>query len=189
VFAALRRGSMYDNLATSLAIAGIAIPNFFLAILLIIVFAVQLKVLPSSGSRSWQHIILPALAQSTNLLALVARMVRSSMLEVLGQDYIRTARAKGLHNFTVIVRHALRNALLPVTTVVALAIPAFIGYMVVIETLFGWPGMGSLMLQSVLNRDYPVVLASVLVMSIITVLVFLVLDLLYAYLDPRIRFE
>ena len=189
IFAAVKRGSVYEILATVGAIIGVTIPKFWLGLLLIIVFAVQLQLLPTSGRGSVQHLILPAFALSATLTARLARLSRSSMLEVLAEDYMRTARAKGVRERWVIIRHALPNALIPVITMVALSLPRLIGSMVVVETLFAWPGMGMLMIQSVYNRDYPVVLASVFVMALVTTLVFLATDLVYVVLDPRIRYE
>lgn len=189
IFAAVKRGSVYEVLATVGAIIGVTMPNFWLGILLIIVFAVHLRLLPTSGRGSVQHLILPALTLSVTLIAQLARLGRSSMLEVMAEDYMRTARAKGVSERWVIIRHALPNALIPVVTMVALSLPRLIGSMVVVETLFAWPGMGMLLIQSVYNRDYPVVLASVFVMSLVTTLVFLATDLVYVVLDPRIRYE
>jgi len=189
IFAAVKRGSVYEVLATVGAIIGVTMPKFWLGILLIIVFAVQLRLLPTSGRGSVQHLILPALTLSATLIAQLARLGRSSMLEVMAEDYMRTARAKGVSERWVIIRHALPNALIPVVTMVALSLPRLIGSMVVVETLFAWPGMGMLLIQSVYNRDYPVVLASVFVMSLVTTLVFLATDLVYVVLDPRIRYE
>ena len=189
IFAAVKRGSVYEVLATVGAIIGVTMPNFWLGILLIIVFAVHLRLLPTSGRGSVQHLILPALTLSVTLIAQLARLGRSSMLEVMAEDYMRTARAKGVSERWVIIRHALPNALIPVVTMVALSLPRLIGSMVVVETLFAWPGMGMLLIQSVYNRDYPVVLASVFSMSLVTTLVFLATDLVYVVLDPRIRYE
>jgi len=189
IFAAVKRGSVYEILATVGAIIGVTMPKFWLGLLLIIVFAVELKLLPTSGRGSVQHLILPAFTLSATLTARLARLSRSSMLEVMGEEYMRTARAKGVRERWVIIRHALPNALIPVITMVSLSLPRLIGSMVVVETLFAWPGMGMLMIQSVYNRDYPVVLASVFFMSLVTTLVFLVTDLVYVILDPRIRYE
>lgn len=189
IFAALRRGSLYDNFATTLAVLGFSIPNFFMGIMLIIVFAVQFKILPSSGSATWKHMILPAFAQSASLMALVCRMGRSEMLEVLRQDYIRTARAKGLKERVVMLRHALRNALTPVITVVALYVPYLIGNILVIEVVFAWPGLGRLMVYSVFARDYPVVLAGAVVMAVISVITFVLMDLLYVAANPTVRLK
>lgn len=189
VFAALKRGSIIDSLATTTAVLGLTVPGFWLGIMLIIVFAVKLHLLPAAGSGSWKHLILPAVTQSAGLMAVVARMGRSGMLEVLNQDYIRTARSKGLSNGTVIFRHALQNASISLITVVGSSVPHLIGTIVIVEVVFAWPGLGSLMAQSVFSRDYPVILLGVVLMSVITVVVFILVDVLYAVVDPRIRYR
>ena len=131
--------------------------------------------------------MLPVVTQSTGLLALICRLTRSSYLEVVNEDYVRTAKSKGLDKLIIIRRHILKNTLLPVITVISLSIPAFIGYMVVVETLFAWPGIGNLLLKSVSNRDYPIVICSVFLLSSITLVCFFITDILYSILDPRIK--
>ena len=163
------------------------VPQFWLAIILIIIYFVQLGWLPTSGTGSWKHIILPATTLSTGLTATVARMARSGMLEALSQDYIRTAMAKGLSQRLVIFRHALRNSRISVITVVVSSLPHLIGTVVVVEVVFAWPGVGNLMAQAVANRDYPVVFLDVILFGAVTVMTFLIMDLLYAAVDPRIR--
>ena len=187
IVAALNRGSIIDNLATGISVFGIVVPQFWLAIVLIIIFAVHLGWLPTSGTGSWKHIILPAFTLSTGLIATVARMSRSGMLEALTQDYIRTARAKALSETLVVFRHALRNGSISVITVVVSSLPHLLGTVVVVEVVFAWPGVGNLMAQAVANRDYPVVFLDVLLFGTLTVLIFLIMDLLYAAVDPRIR--
>ena len=187
IAAALNRGSIIDNLATSVSVFGFVVPQFWLAIVLIIIFSVHLGWLPTSGTGSWKHIILPAFTLSLGLVATVARMSRSGMLEALSQDYVRTARAKGLSERLVVFRHALRNGSISVITVVVSSLPHLLGTVVVVEVVFAWPGVGNLMAQAVNNRDYPVVFLDVLLFGTLTVLVFLVMDLLYAVVDPRIR--
>ena len=187
VVAALRRGSIWDNLSTTIAVFGIVVPQFWLGIMLILLFSVELGWLPTSGTGSWKHIILPGLTLSTGLTATVARMARSGMLEALNQDYIRTAYAKGLSQRLVILRHALRNSSISIITVVISSLPHLIGTVVVVEVVFAWPGVGNLMAQAVANRDYPVVFADVILFGTLTVLAFLLLDLLYSLVDPRIR--
>ncbi len=187
VAAALNRGSIIDNLATGVSVFGFVVPQFWLAIVLIIIFSVHLGWLPTSGTGSWKHIILPAFTLSLGLVATVARMSRSGMLEALSQDYVRTARAKGLSERLVVFRHALRNGSISVITVVVSSLPHLLGTVVVVEVVFAWPGVGNLMAQAVNNRDYPVVFLDVLLFGTLTVLVFLVMDLLYAVVDPRIR--
>jgi peptide/nickel transport system permease protein len=187
IVAALNRGSIIDNLATGVSVFGFVVPQFWLAIVLIIIFSVHLGWLPTSGTGSWKHIILPAFTLSLGLVATVARMSRSGMLEALSQDYVRTARAKGLSERLVIFRHALRNGSISVITVVVSSLPHLLGTVVVVEVVFAWPGVGNLMAQAVNNRDYPVVFLDVLLFGTLTVLVFLIMDLLYAAVDPRIR--
>ena len=187
VVAALNRGSIWDNLSTTIAVFGIVVPQFWLGIMLILLFSVELGWLPTSGTGSWKHIILPGLTLSTGLTATVARMARSGMLEALNQDYIRTAYAKGLSQRLVILRHALRNSSISIITVVISSLPHLIGTVVVVEVVFAWPGVGNLMAQAVANRDYPVVFADVILFGTLTVLAFLLLDLLYSLVDPRIR--
>jgi len=189
VAGALNRRSVIDNAATTFAVLGLTVPQFWLGIMLIIVFAVKLHLLPAAGSHGWKYLILPAVTQSFGLMAVVARMGRSGMLEVLGHDYIRTARAKGLSGRLVVTRHALRNSLISVITVVGSSIPHLIGTIVVVEVVFAWPGLGMLMMQSVFSRDYPVVIVGVLLMSVLTVSVFIIVDILYGVVDPRIRYK
>ncbi len=187
VLAALNRGTIIDNIATTVSVFGIVVPQFWLGIMLIIIFSVQFGILPTSGTGSWRHIILPAVTLSTGLVATVARISRSGMLEALSQDYIRTARAKGLSERLVIGRHALRNGSISIITVVVSSLPHLIGTVVVVEVVFAWPGVGNLMAQAVANRDYPVVFLDVILFGTVTVLTFLVMDLMYAVIDPRIR--
>lgn len=187
IAAALNRGSIIDNLATGVSVFGFVVPQFWLAIVLIIIFSVHLGWLPTSGTGSWKHIILPAFTLSLGLVATVARMSRSGMLEALSQDYVRTARAKGLSERLVVFRHALRNGSISVITVVVSSLPHLLGTVVVVEVVFAWPGVGNLMAQAVANRDYPVVFLDVLLFGTLTVLIFLIMDLLYAMVDPRIR--
>ena len=187
IISALNRGTIIDNLTTSIAVFGIVVPQFWLGIMLIIIFSVELGLLPTSGTGSWKHIILPAITLSTGLTATVARMARSGMLEALNQDYVRTARAKGLSERLVISRHALRNASISIITVVVSSLPHLIGTVVVVEVVFAWPGVGNLMATAVANRDYPVVFLDVILFGALTVMTFLIMDLLYAAVDPRIR--
>jgi ABC-type dipeptide/oligopeptide/nickel transport system permease component len=155
--------------------------------LMILVFAVGLHALPVSGRGSFAQLVLPSVTLAMWLLALVARLTRSGMLEVLSQDYIRTARAKGLAEVAVTTRHAVRNALVPIVTVVGLQVGGLLGGAVMTEAVFAWPGVGTLVLESILKRDYPVVLAALIMVATAFVLINLVVDLLYGYLDPRVR--
>lgn len=187
MIAAIRRYSKFDSAIMVWASAGIALPNFWIALVLIIVFALYLGWLPSNGSGGWQFFVMPVLVLAINETALLARMMRGTMLEVLGQDYMQTARAKGLHENVVIVRHAVRNALLPIVTVIGLRIAFLLSGTIVVETIFAWPGLGRLFYSSILRFDFQVVQAIVVLLTIIVVLANIVTDLIYAVVDPRIR--
>lgn len=187
VLAALNRNSPWDRLLMGVAFIGQSVPNFFIGILLILVFSLQLKWLPSSGSETPQHLILPAFTLATGLLAALARMTRSSLLEVLRQDYIRVARAKGLNAGQVITRHALRNAAIPVVTIFGLSVGVMIGGAAITETVFAWPGLGRLAVSAITIRDYPVIQFIVLMIATSVVVINLLVDLLYGLIDPRIR--
>jgi peptide/nickel transport system permease protein len=187
--AAMRKDSLWDQGAMSFSLLGVSIPNFWMGPLLILLFSLWLGWLPVSGRDTPLSIVLPALTLGTALAAILARMVRSSLLEVLGQDFIRTARAKGLSERAIVQYHALRNAALPVVTVLGLQLGTLLGGAVITETIFAWPGLGQLMVDSIQRRDYPVVQACVLLISLSYVLVNTLTDLLYAWLDPRIRFQ
>ncbi len=188
VIAATRRYSLFDYIASFGSLIGISMPVYWLGLLLIILFAVKLHWLPAAGAEKPTSIILPSLTLALFSVALVARMTRASMLEVLNQDYIRTARAKGLKERTVIFRHALQNAFIPVLTVIGLQFGALLGGAVLTESVFGWPGIGLLLVDSIFARDYPVVQGIVLIFSAMFILVNLIVDILYAYIDPRIRY-
>ena len=187
IVSALRRGTLVDRLAMVLAVAGQAVPIFWLALMLIWLFAVRLEWLPVFGSGTFLHLVLPAVSLSTIVLGRLARLVRSSMLEVLEQDYVRTARAKGLGETSVVWGHALKNAAIPIVTVVGLQLAQLLGGAVVTETIFAWPGVGVLAAEAVFNRDFPVVQGVTLVISLIFVAANLAVDLAYVALNPRIR--
>ncbi len=187
VIAATYRGRIIDHLSMIIALVGQAMPVFWLGLLLILIFAVRLKWFPVSGRGSWLHLVLPAVTLASYSIALNARMVRSSMLEVLGQDYIRTARAKGLTDWIILYKHAFKNALIPVITLIGIQIGFLLGGSVITETIFAWPGMGRLVVQAINTKDIPLVQASVIVFALIFIGVNLLVDLSYAYLDPRIR--
>jgi peptide/nickel transport system permease protein len=189
ILSALKRDTIWDYLGTGLAMLGQAIPPYWLGIMLILVFSVGLGWFPTSGRGTIWHLVLPAITLGSVLMALITRLVRSGMLDVLGEDYIRTARAKGLQERRVIVRHALRNILIPLVTVVGLQLGALFGGAVITESIFAWPGVGRLALQAINARDYPMVQASVLFVSVVYVFLNLAVDILYVYLDPRIRYE
>jgi ABC-type dipeptide/oligopeptide/nickel transport system permease component len=187
VLAATHRGGPVDLLAMGVALVGQSVPNFWLAIMMILLFAVSWGLLPTSGRGGVLHVVMPATAIAINLMALLTRLVRSTMIEMLSEDYVRTARAKGLRELFVTSRHALPNALIPLVTVVGLQFGYILGGAVVIETIFTWPGVGLFTIQAILNRDYPVVQASVFILATAVVLINLTVDLLYVWLDPRIR--
>jgi len=189
LLSALRRDSFWDYFGTGLAMLGQAIPPYWLGIMLILVFSVGLGWFPTSGRGTIWHLVLPAVTLGSVLMALITRLVRSGMLDVLSEDYIRTAHAKGLPKQVVIVRHALRNILIPLVTVVGLQLGALFGGAVITESIFAWPGVGRLALQAISARDYPLVQASVLFISVIYVFLNLAVDIVYVYLDPRIHFE
>ena len=187
IIAAVRRDTVWDSGAMTFSMLGVSIPNFWLGPILILVFSLWLGWFPVSGRSGFGSVILPALTLSTGLIAVLSRMVRSSMLEVLGEDYMRTARAKGLPSQRIILHHGLRNALLPVITLLGLQLGALLAGAVITETVFSWPGVGLLTIESIQSRDYPVVQACVLLISVTYVLVNLLTDLAYAWIDPRIR--
>jgi ABC-type dipeptide/oligopeptide/nickel transport system permease component len=187
ILSATRRGSVVDYLGMGGALLGLSMPNFWVGIIGILIFSVKLHLLPTAGRGTWAQLVLPGLALGSYLMALLARLTRSGMLEVIDQDYVRTARAKGLPERLIIWRHALMNALIPLVTVVGLQMGELLGGTVVIETVFAWPGVGRLILQAVFQRDYPVVQAAVLILAMIFVVANLLVDTAYRYLDPRIR--
>jgi len=187
VIAALWRGRLFDRALMAVTLAGQSVPTFWLGMMMIIVAAVHFRVLPASGRGGWSHLVMPAVALALWLMALLARVTRSEMLEALEQDYVRTARAKGLAESAVAARHALKNALLPIVTVLGLQFGGLLGGAVMTETVFAWPGVGTLILDAILKKDFPVVLAGVMVVAAGFIVVNLVLDLLYSALDPRIR--
>lgn len=188
VIAAYRRNSKLDFLISMGTLFGISMPVYWLGLMLIVVFAVRLNWLPAAGSEGWKSYTMPSLTLAAFSVALVARMTRSSMLEVLGEDYIRTARAKGTRERIVVLRHALKNALIPVITVIGLQFGTLLGGAVLTETVFGWPGMGRLLVDSIFARDYPMVQGIVLIFAALFILVNLVVDVTYAYVDPRIHY-
>lgn len=188
VVSAVRRQSVLDVCSTVLAIGGVSVPIYWLGLVLILVFAVQLQWFPTTGYEGARHLVLPAVTLGFYSTAVISRMTRSSMLEVLSMDYVRTARAKGLSEGAVIRKHALKNAMIPTVTVVGLQLGALLSGAVITESVFAWPGIGKYAVDATLGRDYPVVQAIVLLMAVIFTTVNLVVDLLYAYLDPRIRY-
>jgi ABC-type dipeptide/oligopeptide/nickel transport system permease component len=187
VIAAMERGSWCDRAVMALSVVGQSVPTFWLGMMMILLLAVRLPLLPVSGRGTLAHLVMPACALAFSLMALLARVARSEMLEVLGEDYVRTARAKGLSELVVCARHALRNALLPVLTVIGLQFGGLLGGAIVTETVFAWPGVGTLILDSILKKDFPVVIAAVVFVATTFILINLLLDLVYVAIDPRIR--
>jgi len=204
IISAVRHHSLFDKTSTVFVFIGFAMPTFWLALLLMILFGIRLGWLPVSGLRSlaaaslpfWpraldmaRHLILPVFVSAFGGLAGFSRYMRSNMLEVIGQDYIRTARAKGLTERVVIYKHALRNALLPIVTILGLSVPGLIGGSVIFESIFAIPGMGRLFYESVMARDYPVIMGGLVIVAVLTLLGNLIADIAYAYVDPRIRYK
>ena len=187
IVSAVKRSSIFDRLAMGMVLLGQSVPTFWLGMLLIMVFAVHFRVLPVSGRGTLLQLILPSVTLSMWLLALLARLTRSGMLEVLSQDYVRTARAKGLGEPTVLGRHAFRNAMNPIITLVGLQLGGLLGGAVLTETVFAWPGIGTLMLDSILKRDYPVVLAGLIMIACGFVIINFLVDVLYRGLDKRVQ--
>jgi ABC-type dipeptide/oligopeptide/nickel transport system permease component len=187
VRSAQRRGKWDDKVLSVVSLFGLSFPNFALGPILILLFSIYFGLLPVSGSGSFAHLVLPAITMGGSLAAILTRMVRTSMLEELGQDYIRTARAKGLSERTVVYRHALRNAMLPILTVVGLQFGALLSGAIVTETIFSWPGIGRLTIQAIGNRDYYLVQGCILAIGLTYVLVNFLTDLLYSVANPRIR--
>jgi ABC-type dipeptide/oligopeptide/nickel transport system permease component len=187
IIAAIKRGSVFDSMVMLATLLGQSIPVYWLGLMLILTFGVRFEVLPTSGTGSVAHLILPAVTLAAYVMARNARLVRSGMLDVLSQDYIRTARAKGLVERIVVLRHGLRNAAIPVVTMLALDFGALLGGAVITETIFAWPGVGRLVMQAIFQRDFPLVQAAVFVVAVTFVLINVAVDLVYTVLDPRIR--
>jgi peptide/nickel transport system permease protein len=189
VVAATHLYSGFDYLVSLATLFGVSMPVYWLGLILIIVFAVQLNWLPAAGADEPGSFVLPSLTLASFSVALVARMTRSTMLEVLGQEFVRTARAKGLREYAVVYHHALRNALIPIITAVGLQFGALLGGAVLTETVFGWPGMGQLLVESIFARDYPMVQGIVLMFSVLFILTNFLVDLSYVLIDPRIHYN
>ncbi|OZI41183.1 ABC transporter permease [Bordetella genomosp. 5] len=187
VLAALYKGSFIDRLCLAIAVLGQALPNFFFALILIMLFSLTLRMLPVSGSGTWQHFVMPSIALGYYVAPAFMRLIRAGMIEVLGADYIRTARAKGLPAGTVIFKHALRNAIVPVVALAAVQLGYLLGGSVVVETIFALDGLGYLAYQSITYKDFPVMQLIVLLLSVLYVLLTLAADVANAWLDPRIR--
>lgn len=187
IISAIKRNSILDHIGMTGALLGQSTPVFWLGVMLILIFSVTLQWFPSSGRGGIENLVLPAITLGMYTMARTARMMRSSMLEVLGQEYMKTAMAKGLSPHMVILKHALKNASIPVVTIVGMELGTLLGGAVITETIFAWPGVGRLAVQAIYNRDYPVVQAAVFVLASIFVLVNLVVDIIYTYLDPRVK--
>ncbi len=188
IVAAVRQGTGYDYAGTVLVVLGQSLPNFWLGIMLILLFGVTLRWLPTSGFQGWRYLVLPSVTLAAFPTALVARLTRSSMLEILSKEYIRTGRAKGLAERIVILRHALKNATIPVLTVIGLQIGTLLGGAVITESVFAWPGMGKLVVDAIFFRDFPVVQTILILSATIFVVINLLVDVLYTVVDPRIRY-
>ena len=187
IFSALKKDSLLDTVCMIVALSGQCIPTFWLGIMLIVIFAVQLHLLPAYGRTDWRSLILPSLTLGAWAMARTARLTRSSMLEVLRQDYLRTARAKGLMEQVVILRHALKNAAIPIVTAISLDLGNLLSGAIITEAVFAYPGLGRLVVEAVINKDIPMIQAVVFVVGAIFVIVNIVTDLFYVVLDPRIR--
>jgi len=189
IWSAVRKNTFIDVFITGASVFGKAMPNFWLSIMLILLFSVQFELFPVSGRGSFMHLILPAFSLATVIAPDIARLTRSSMLEVLNQDYIRTAKSKGLNNLVVIFRHAFRNSLLPVISIVSLQVSAILAGSIITETIFSWPGMGQLLIESIMERDMAIVQAAVFVISIFVIIINLLTDIIYHLVDPRIKYN
>lgn len=199
IISAVKQYSWIDYATTGSSFLGISVPNFFLGLGLIYLFSVQLGMFPTGGMNTLgaegsfldtlKHLVLPSIVLATAIAGNMVRYVRSSILEVLGEDYLRTARSKGLHEFVVVNKHALRNALIPIITVVGLDIPLLVSGAVITEQVFQWPGIGQLMIQSIMSRDYPTLMALTFIAAIVVLVTNLVVDILYSVVNPRIKYN
>lgn len=185
--AAVKRNSFFDRFTIMISIAGSTLPNFVLGILLVFLFCFVLRLLPSGGASSASSYIMPVIAMAVGPMANIARLTRTSLLDVLRQDYLDSARAKGVSEHVVLIKHALRNALIPVITVIGLQVGTLVGGSVVVETVFSWPGIGSLLINGAKMRDYPIVIYGVMLISVAVTVMNTLVDLSYSFLDPRIR--
>ena len=187
IISAVRRGSVADFFGRIFSLLGISFPNFWLGIMLIIIFAVKLRWFPASGYQGLEYLVLPSVALGLILSGILARLVRSSMLEVLNQQYINTARSKGIKEWIVIIKHGLRNALIPTVTFIGLQFGTLLGGTVIIEQVFSWPGIGRMLIDAISQRDFPVIQGSVIILSFLMIFVNLLVDISYGFIDPRIR--
>jgi len=187
ILAALKRHSFVDTLCTAIAVAGQAMPLFWFGIMLIIIFAVWLRALPASGYGTWQHFVMPAFCLGAALAPITMRLVRSGVIEVLSMEYITTARAKGVGERTVVIKHAFRNACIPIITILGLQFGQLLGGAIITETVFAWPGVATLTVESIRNQDFPVVQCAVVLLALLIVTANVIVDLLVGFIDPRIR--
>jgi ABC-type dipeptide/oligopeptide/nickel transport system permease component len=187
ILAALKRHSWIDNLCTAVAVAGQAAPLFWLGIMMIIVFSVRLRLLPASGYGTWQNFLMPSFCLGAALAPITMRLVRSGVIEVMSMDFIKTARAKGVAERMVVIKHAFRNACIPVITVMGLQFGQLLGGAIITETVFAWPGVATLTVESIRNQDFPVVQCAVIMLALVIVTVNLIVDLIVAFIDPRIH--
>lgn len=189
VLSALRANSRLDRVVSAVTLMLQSAPNYWIGLMLILVFARTLTILPTYGRGTWKHLIMPAITLTLFIMPMIARLVRSGMLDVMSQDYVRTARAKGLTEKNVVLQHVMRNVLIPVVTIIGLQFGSLLGGAVIVETVFAWPGVGNAVIDAISTRDYPMVQAAVLIIALMFVLINLVTDLLYGYLDPRISYS
>lgn len=189
IISALKKDTIFDHTGTTFSLLGISIPNFWLGPMLMILFSLELGIFPVSGRGTVLHLILPAITLGTTLSAILTRMIRSSLIEELKKEYIVAAYAKGLNVYKVVTKHALKNTFIPVITIVGLQFGSLLSGAVITETIFSWPGIGRLTIQAIYKRDYPLVQGCILIISLMYVLVNLLVDISYAYFDPRVRYE
>ncbi len=189
ILTAVKRGTWIDSISIVIVVFFYSIPSFWLGLVLILIFAVGLRVLPVQGSSTWQHFVLPVTTLSIGQSALIARLTRTNMVEILGAAFIQTARSKGLSERHVVFRHALKNTLIPIVTIVGLSIGGLLGGAVITENIFGLPGVGRLAIEAIVGRDYPMIQGTVLLVAVSFVFVNLVTDIIYVYVDPRIRYD
>lgn len=189
IISAAKKNTFIDNIGMSVSLIGVSMPAVWLGPLLILLFSVKLGIFPVSGSGGLKHLVLPSFSLGFALAAVISRITRSSMIEVLSQDYIRTARAIGVSELKIHIRHALRNALIPVITIIGLQFGALLGGVIIIEIIFSWPGIGQLLIPAIMRRDYPLVQGCILFIAVVYIFVNFVIDMLYAYIDPRVRYS
>jgi peptide/nickel transport system permease protein len=189
IITAAKSNTIIDSTGLMFSLIGVSMPAFLLGPILILVFSVKLGIFPVSGSGSLKHLVLPSLSLGFALSAIVLRMTRASMLEVLSKDYIRTARAIGISEKKILIKHALRNAIIPVVTIIGLQFGALLGGVIIVEIIFSWPGIGQLLIPAIMRRDYPLVQGCILFISVVYIFVNFIVDIIYAYIDPRIRYS